>query len=137
MAKKRHIVMPRTTRIQKEGIVTSKGKLSFKDKTMMYVGDDIADEIDQTQGLKGTGDVWVHEDPRLNWTERYKADGVHSFFFGATNRYADAWEAFEKRRKDGQRRHEAGIDDAGGASARGTKTKRQRRTSRRLDMETT
>jgi hypothetical protein len=66
---------------------------------MMYVDDDIADEIDKTQGRKGNQDVWVHEDPRLNWSTKYKADGVHSYFFGSSKQYADAWEEFEERRK--------------------------------------
>lgn len=97
---KRHVVMARTERARKEGVKTSKGVLSFKGKSMMTVDDDVANEIDKTDGLKGTGDVWVHEDPRRNWVERYKPDGVHSYFYGASKRYASAWDDFEKRRKD-------------------------------------
>ena len=100
---KKHVVMARTEKARKEGVVTSKGKLSFKGKPMMYVDDDIADEIDKTQGLKGNQDVWVHEDPRLNWSTRYKPDGVHSYFYGASRNYASAWEDFERRRKDRKR----------------------------------
>lgn len=82
MAKKKHIVMARSEAAMKKGVKTSKGVLPFRGKSMMYVDDDVADEIDKTDGLKGTQDVWIHEDPRLNWTERYKPDGVHSYFFG-------------------------------------------------------
>lgn len=104
MAKRKHIVVPRSEKAMKDGVRTSKGVLPFKGKSMMYVDDDLADEIDKTDGLKGTKDVWVHEDPRLNWSERYKPDGVHSYFFGASRKYADAWEEFEKRRKRKARR---------------------------------
>ena len=103
MPKKKHVVMARTDHARKNGVRTSKGTLSFKGKPMMYVDDDVADEIQKTDGLKGTGDVWVHEDPRRNHVERYKPDGVHSYFYGASGRYADAWEEFEKRRKRKQR----------------------------------
>lgn len=101
MAKK-HVVMARTPGVVEKGITTSKGKLDFKGKSMMYVDDDLADEIDQTQGLKGNQDVWVHEDPRLNWKTKYKANGIHSYFFGMTTAYSKAWDAFEKRRKKRQ-----------------------------------
>lgn len=96
--------MARTEKAMQDGVATSKGNLDFKGRSMMYVTDDVADEIDQTQGLKGDGDVWVHEDPILNWTTRYKADGVHSYIFGSSPSYSDAWEAFEKRREDRRRR---------------------------------
>ena len=100
MASKKHVVMARSASAKRNGVKTSKGTLSFNGKPMMYVDDDVADEIDKTDGLKGTGDVWVHEDPRRNWSERYKPDGVHSYFYGASKKYASAWKDFEKRRKD-------------------------------------
>lgn len=82
MAKKKHVVMARSDAAMKKGVRTSKGTLSFKGQSAMYVDDDVADEIDKTDGLKGTQDVWIHEDPIRTWTERYKPDGVHSYFFG-------------------------------------------------------
>lgn len=109
MAKK-HIVMARSERAMKKGVKTSKGTLSFKGKPMMTVSDDIADEIDKTDGLKGNGDVWVHEDPRRNWSERYKPDGVHSYFYGASSNYADAWKDFERRRKRKARRNTTEVN---------------------------
>lgn len=82
MAKKKHVVMARSEAAMKKGVRTSKGTLSFKGQSAMYVDDDVADEIDKTDGLKGTQDVWIHEDPIRSWNERYKPDGVHSYFFG-------------------------------------------------------
>lgn len=105
MKKKKHIVMARSEKAIQDGVVTSKGKLDFKGKSMMSVDADIANEIEYNQGLRGTGDVWTHEDPRRNWSETYKADGVHSFFFGSSPRYRVAWDEFEERRK--ARRHAA------------------------------
>lgn len=103
-SKKKHIVMARSEQAMRNGVRTSKGTLSFKGKSMMSVSDDIAEEINQTDGLKGTGDVWVHEDPVRNHAERYKPDGVHSYFYGASSKYADAWKDFERRRKRKARR---------------------------------
>ena len=105
MSKKKHIVMARSERAMKQGVKTSKGTLSFNGKPMMSVSDDIADEIDKTDGLKGAQEVWVHEDPVRNHADRYKPDGVHSYFYGASRRYADAWDAFEKRRKKKRSEH--------------------------------
>jgi|SRR3990172_6130072 len=99
MAKKKHLVMARTPEAMKKGVQTSKGTLSFQGKSGMIVNDDVVDEIEKTQGLKGTGDVWTMEDQRYTHDSHYKADGVHSYIFGATSRYAAAWEAFERRRQ--------------------------------------
>lgn len=104
MPKKKHIVMARSEAAMKKGVMTSKGRLSFKGQSMMTVDDDIADEIDKTDGLKGTQDVWVHEDPRRNWTERYKSDGVHSYFWGGGSRkYAEGYDRIFKKRKRNKR----------------------------------
>ena len=101
MAKKKHIVMARTEKAMREGIDVGDKHYDFNGQSMLYVDDDSkANEIDYTSGMKGEQDVWTHEDPRLNWTERYKADGVHSYVFGATPNYARAWDEFEKRRRD-------------------------------------
>lgn len=106
MAKKKaYLVMPRTTQIAESGLKTGKGTLKFKGgKTSMMVGDEaLAKEIDTQHGLKGTGDVWVAEDQRA---ESFLRDdgpvgvGVHRYFWGQSQRYANAWDEFEKRRKD-------------------------------------
>ena len=117
MANKKHVVMARMPNVIENGLETSKGHLDFKGKSMVHVDGDIADEIDQTQGLKGSGEVWVHEDPILNHTERYHENtsvkegtvmSLHSYIFGPSRSYSNAWEAFEKRRKDKKRARVAG-----------------------------
>ena len=51
--KKKFLIMPRNTRAQSQGVPTSKGVLSFKGKSAMYVSDaGLADEINKTVGLK-------------------------------------------------------------------------------------
>ena len=118
MAKKKaYLVMSRNTNVLDTGLQTDKGKLKFKSgKNSMMISDSaLADEIDKVHGLKGSGDVWVHEDPQ---TEPFLRDdgaqgrGVHKYFWGASPRYSSAWEAFEKRRKDKtetQKRLKAGV----------------------------
>ena len=91
MAGKKHVVMARSEQAMKKGVRTSKGILDFKGQSMMTVDDDVADEIDKTDGLKGTQDVWIHEDPRRNWSDRYKPDGVHSYFFGQQRQVTWVW----------------------------------------------
>lgn len=106
MAKKKaFLVMSRNKKVLDTGLKTDKGNLQFKNgKTSMFVGDEaLANEIDKVHGLKGSGDVWVHEDPQ---SEPFLRDdgaqgmGVHKYFWGASPRYSTAWEEFEKRRKD-------------------------------------
>jgi len=106
MAKKKsYLVMSRNTDVVDKGLKTGKGTLKFKNgKTSMFIGDkSLADEIDVAHGLKGSGDVWVHEDPQ---SEPFLRDdgvigkGVHRYFWGASPQFSSAWEEFEKRRKD-------------------------------------
>lgn len=99
MKKKKYIVMPRNTRVMKDGLDTGKGHLDFKGKSMMYLNDSaLADEIETNQGLKGDRDVWVHEDPRLEHQINYHADGISKSFFGPTRAFAEGWErVFGKR----------------------------------------
>lgn len=105
MKKKAYLVMSRNEKVLDSGLKTDKGNLKFKKgKTSMIVGDSaLANEIDKVHGLKGTGDVWVHEDPQ---SEPFLRDdgaqgmGVHKYFWGASKGFANAWEEFEKRRKD-------------------------------------
>jgi len=106
MAKKKSfLVMGRNTDIASKGLMTGKGHLKFKaGKNSMHIGDEaLAQEVDAIHGKKGTGDVWVHEDPQ---SEPFLRDdgaigrGVHKYFWGSTSRFSKAWEAFEARRKD-------------------------------------
>ena len=105
--KKAFLVMSRNSRVLDTGLDTGlkSGKLKFKNgKQSMFIGDEaLAAEIDREHGLKGTGDVWVHEDPR---SEPFLRDdgaaglGTHRYFWGGSSRFSKAWEEFEKRRKD-------------------------------------
>lgn len=104
---RRYIVVPRTVKAQQAGLQTSKGRIGFNGKSSIYVDDAaLASEIDTHQGEHGSNDVWVCQDEKLEWHERQdgNTDGnnvtVHHYTFGASRRYSDAWDEFEKRRKD-------------------------------------
>jgi len=79
---KKHVVMARTPEIMKEGLETSQGHLHFGNKATMLVDEGVAGEIEHNQGLKGTGDVWTHEDPKGNWYDRFNKLSGHKYFFG-------------------------------------------------------
>lgn len=106
MSNKRYMVLPRTQGIMKEGIKVNGKTRSFKGKTAMYVKDKgEADEINQTVGMKGTTEVYVHEDEKV---ERFVRDdavqgrGIHHYHFGYNKNYADAWERiFNKENNNG------------------------------------
>jgi hypothetical protein len=55
-----------------------------------------AAEIDKVLGAKGTGEVVV--------TSYDQKEHGHTYTFGASSRFAAAWEEFEKRRKDKNRK---------------------------------
>lgn len=111
MAKKAYMVMARDPKVLETGLTTGKGKLKFKKgQNSMMIGDEaLANEVDQIQGLKGSGDVWVHEDQRAESflrDEGREGAGVHRYFWGASPKYHNAWIEFEKRRKDKKVKHE-------------------------------
>lgn len=91
MAKKKYIVVPRTTSAMKNGLATSKGNLSFNGKTAKIVDESMASEIDHEHGLKGKGDVWVHEDENYTWHERNdkmtdgRNRGIHHYTFSGVD----------------------------------------------------
>ncbi len=97
--RKKHFVMPRSPQARKAGVKTSKGTLKFGETGGMWVDPDIANEIEHTDGLKGTREVWTHEDVRTNHEMTYKPDGVHGYFFGPTAAFANAWDEFQERRR--------------------------------------
>ena len=80
---KKHLVMARNAEIQEKGLETSKGHLDFNGQSSMLVEESIANEIESHQGLKGSHDVWTHEDPRYNWENRFGGGSGHRYFFGA------------------------------------------------------
>jgi len=85
--KKKFIVVPRTEKAVLDGLDTSKGKFGFGGKTARIVDQSTANEIDSQHGLKGSGDVWVHEDENLAWHEHHEAGtdgrklGIHHYTF--------------------------------------------------------
>lgn len=103
------MVVPRTGEAKIKGLDTGKGHRSFKKRGAFFISDPAeAEEIDMRYGLKGrkqAADVWVHEDPMYEW--HLHNDGsnganhdIHRNFHGPNKKFADAWEQFEKRRKD-------------------------------------
>lgn len=102
MTNKRWLVLPRTQQIMRDGISVNGKTKSFKGKTAMYVKDKgEADEINQTVGMQGTTEVFVHEDDKVSRFVRddgVHGGGIHHYHFGYNKNYADAWEhIFEKR----------------------------------------
>lgn len=108
MAKnKRYIVVPRSESVMLNGIQTGKRKINFGKQTAKWVSDpEEAREIDQQYGLKGSGDVWVHQDENLEWHEDNgghtdgRNKGTHHFTFGPqTSKAAEEfWERYEKKK---------------------------------------
>ena len=87
---------------------TPEMKQRFGGKSSIQVYDEVAArDIAQAHGKKN---VLVAEDDRHAWhlkhdkqTDGYKV-GIHHYTFGPSAKYAEAWEAFEKRRKAKKRR---------------------------------
>ena len=105
MANKRYMVVPRTPEAQEKGVETGMGHRNFAGNKLWVSDPVIAHEIDQSVGLKGSKQVWVHEDPGLEFHEKHDgSDGhnreIHFYTFGPTETYSKAWDEFEKRRKD-------------------------------------
>lgn len=93
MKKKKYIVIPRNEKIMKTGLKTGRGTLDFKGKTMMYLNSsDLAREVDTEHGLKGSGEVWVEQDERLENHVNYHSDGASKSFFGPTRAFCEGWE---------------------------------------------
>jgi hypothetical protein len=93
MPKKKHLVVARNERTSKFGLQTSKGNVPFHMKTAKIIEDDgLASEIDTQYGLKGTGDVWVARDERLENQSAYHPDSVHKYFFGSSSAFRIGWE---------------------------------------------
>ena len=91
MSKKKYIVVPRTQSAMVDGVDTPRGKVTFGGKTAKVVDESMAKDLDQTHGLKGTGDVWVHEDENYTWHERNdgmtdgRNYGIHKYTFSGVD----------------------------------------------------
>ena len=96
MGNKRFMVVPRTPKIMQEGVKVNGKVRSFKGKTAMYIKDKAeAEEINQTVGMQGTTEVFVHEDDKVSRFVRddgIQGRGLHHYFFGYNKQYGDGWE---------------------------------------------
>ena len=84
-----------------EGLDLGDKHIDFRGKTATYVRDrGIADEIENTYGLRGSGDVWTSQDERYESSLRDEG-GTHRFFFGSNSAFRRGWEKiFEKEKED-------------------------------------
>lgn len=91
MPKKKYQVIKATTR-EIPGVYVGGRKKTFG-KNGTFETDDLgeAEEIDKVLGKKGTGEVVV--------TSYKEKEHGHTYTFGPSKKYADAWDAFEKRRQ--------------------------------------
>jgi hypothetical protein len=95
MAKKRnYLCMARTPKASEEGIQVGDKHIDFHGKSAKIITDPtLADDIDKTVGLKGSGEVWIHPDEMMDNNTNYH-DGVHKYFFGAptSRKYRDNYD---------------------------------------------
>ena len=93
-SKRKYLVVSRNPKTSENGLMTSKGVIPFHGKTAKIIEDPgLASEIDTQYGLKGTGDVWMERDDRLEHEMSYHSrDRVHNFFFGPTKAFREGWE---------------------------------------------
>ena len=93
---KRYLVLPRTAKIMQEGVKVNGKVRSFKGKTAMYVKDKAeADKINQTVGMQGTTECYVHEDDKVGRFVRdggAEGRGIHHLHFGSTSAFREGWE---------------------------------------------
>lgn len=115
MPKKKFAVYPRTKEIVRTGLQTGRGQRDFNyNKSLMNISDaGEAKEIEEKYGAKGSQDVHVIEDEKYSHAvngEQWDVRGsdvktVHHYTFGASPKYANAWEEFEARRTDKPKRN--------------------------------
>lgn len=95
MPKKKYQVIKATTR-EIPGVYVGGKKRMFDKRGTFTVSDPgEAAEINKVLGAKGTGEVVV-----TPYKDNTTHEPGHTYRFGASSNFADAWEAFEKRRKD-------------------------------------
>jgi hypothetical protein len=100
MKKRRFLVMQRHPNLPNSFTLKGKkyefGKNKNAGKFGMYVDDpEVAKEINDQIGDKGTGEVWVKEHDRMNWLasrDAERGDKLHHYTFGSTSSYRSAWE---------------------------------------------
>jgi hypothetical protein len=69
------------------------------DDTFIIDDEGLAREMDQTYGVKGTQKVSL-----VPYTDKTTNEPGHRYTFGPSVQFANAWDAFEKRRKDKKRK---------------------------------
>lgn len=103
--KKAFVVYPRTKKQAREGLVINGKRKKFTGGSMMNLFEDDAKQVSESYGKHN---VHVVEDEQLGRAlngEKWDVKGdnvktLHNYNFGPTKNYSDAWEEFEKRRKD-------------------------------------
>ena len=97
------MVLPRTQGIMKQGVKINGKTRSFKGKTAMYVKDKAeADEINQTVGMQGSSEVYVHEDEKVSRFVRddgVQGRGLHHYHWGYNSNFAEGWERIFGKKK--------------------------------------
>ena len=103
MPKKKYQVIKATTREIPGVTVGGKPRIFGKNGTFTVSDKGEAEEINKVLGIKGTGEVVVTEDT-------IKEHG-HTYRFGSSRAFSEAWEAFEKRRKakDGSQKESENV----------------------------
>jgi hypothetical protein len=76
---KRFMVVPRTPEAQRKGVTTGRGHRKFAGNKFWVSDPAEAKEIDQTAGLHGSGQVWVHEDPGFEFHLKHDGSDGHNF----------------------------------------------------------
>lgn len=110
MGKKNFLVVSRDADVPGGGLDIGENHINFHGKTAKIITDPgLADEIDKTHGLKGSGKVWVERDERLNNHTTYHEDGIHTYFFGSSRKFAERYD--EIFRKNALRNVEPEKDD--------------------------
>lgn len=70
-----------------------------KDGTFIIEDEGMARELESIYGKKGTQKLAITE-----YNDHETRELGHTYTFGPSRKYSDAWEEFEKRRKDKQKR---------------------------------
>lgn len=93
--KKKYQVIKNTTRADVTGVALGDKKMKFGKNGTFVVGDEgLAREIDKTHGRRGSQQVAV-----VPYRDTSTNEPGHRYQFASDANWANAWEAFEKRRK--------------------------------------